>query len=89
MACHNGPDSCTLSGPAEDMAIFVKQLKAQEIFARLVNVANIAYHSRYIQPAAPLLHKYLKSILKDSRLRSSKWISTSNQVIYYYLKGLW
>lgn len=78
MACHNGPDSCTISGPTEDMEKFVKQLQDEGVFARLVNVANIAYHSRYIKPAAPLLLKYLKEVLPQPVARSSKWVSTSN-----------
>lgn len=79
VACHNGPDSSTLSGPKEDMEKFVKQLQDEGVFARLVNVANIAYHSRYIKPAAPLLLKYLQEVIKKSVPRSSKWISTSNR----------
>ncbi|XP_066149955.1 fatty acid synthase-like isoform X1 [Euwallacea fornicatus] len=78
VACHNGPDSATLSGPREDMEKFVAELQAQGVFARLVNVANIAYHSQYIKPAAPLLLKYLKEVLPKPIQRSSKWISTSN-----------
>ncbi|XP_018570431.1 fatty acid synthase-like [Anoplophora glabripennis] len=78
VACRNGPDSCTISGPTEDMEKFVKQLQDEGVFARLVNVANIAYHSRYIKPAAPLLLKYLKDVLPEPVARSSKWVSTSN-----------
>lgn len=78
VACHNSPDSCTISGPVEDMKVFVKELQDQGIFARLVNVANIAYHSRYIKPAGPLLLKYLKEVLPQAVARSSKWVSTSN-----------
>lgn len=77
VACHNGPDSATISGPTEDMEVFVKQLQDEGIFARLVNVSNIAYHSRYIKPAAPLLLDYLKKVIPDAVQRSSKWISTS------------
>lgn len=77
VACHNGPDSCTISGPTDDMEVFVKELQTKGVFARLVNVSNIAYHSRYIKPAAPLLLNYLKEVIKTPRLRSSKWISTS------------
>lgn len=77
VACHNGPDSCTISGPTEDMEIFVKELQDRGMFARLVNVSNIAYHSQYIKPAAPLLLKYLKNVIPNPRPRSSKWISTS------------
>lgn len=78
VACRNGPDSATLSGPREDMEKFVAELQAQGIFARLVNVANIAYHSRYIKPAAPFLLKYLKEVIPNPVKRSPKWISTSN-----------
>lgn len=78
VACHNGPDSSTISGPTEDMEKFVKQLQDEGIFARLVNVSNIAYHSRYIKPAAPYLLKYLKEVIPEPVARSSKWISTSN-----------
>lgn len=77
VACHNGPDSATISGPREDMEVFVKQLQSEGIFARLVNVSNIAYHSRYIKPAAPFLMKYLEEVITEPKERSSKWISTS------------
>lgn len=80
IACHNGPESCTLSGPTDDMENYVKDLQSRGVFAKLVNVSNIAYHSRYIKPAAPLLLKYLKEVLGGPVARSSKWISTSNQV---------
>ncbi|KAK9878926.1 hypothetical protein WA026_003749 [Henosepilachna vigintioctopunctata] len=78
VACHNGPDSCTISGPTKDMEKFVKELQDEGIFAKLVNVSNIAYHSRYIKPAAPLLLNYLNEVLSAPVARSSKWISTSN-----------
>ncbi|XP_071051537.1 fatty acid synthase-like [Onthophagus taurus] len=77
VACHNSTDNCTLSGPTEDMEKYVKELQDKGIFARLVNVANIAYHSRYIRPAAPKLLEYLKKIIPEPKARSSKWISTS------------
>lgn len=77
VACHNSATSCTLSGPKADMEKYVKELTDKGIFARLVNVANIAYHSRYIKPAAPFLLKYLEKIIPDPKPRSSKWISTS------------
>lgn len=59
------------------MEKFVKQLQDEGVFARLVNVANIAYHSRYIKPAAPFLLKYLQEVMPIPVERSSKWISTS------------
>lgn len=77
VACHNSKDNCTLSGPTKDMEVYVKQLQDQGLFARLVNVSNIAYHSRYIKPAAPRLLEYLRQIIPKPKARSSKWISTS------------
>ncbi|CAH0385876.1 unnamed protein product [Bemisia tabaci] len=77
VACHNGPDSCTISGPAESIHKFVKELQAEKIFAREVNVANIAYHSRYIANAGPKLLKYLQQVIPSPKARSEKWISTS------------
>ena len=59
------------------MNTFVAELKSKGIFAKLVNVSNIAYHSRYIKPAAPKLLQYLKEVLPEPAKRSSKWISTS------------
>lgn len=87
VACHNGPESCTISGPTEDMEVFVKELQDRRVFARLVNVANIAYHSRYIKPAAPLLHKYLQEVLPEPVARTRKWISTSNKVRFLFIEG--
>jgi acyl transferase domain-containing protein len=62
VACHNSQQSSTISGPVDSVKKFVAHLKGKGVFARVVNVANIAYHSRYIQPAAPLLLKYLKKV---------------------------
>lgn len=64
IACHNGPDSSTISGPEEVVKKFVAELQADNIFARTVNVSNIAYHSRYIANAGPKLLKYLKEVRK-------------------------
>ncbi|XP_021929696.1 fatty acid synthase-like isoform X3 [Zootermopsis nevadensis] len=77
VACHNGSSFCTLSGPAESMKKFVKTLQQQGVFAKEVNCANIAYHSRYISSAGPLLLKYLKQLIPHPKPRSSRWVSSS------------
>ncbi|KAJ1520480.1 hypothetical protein ONE63_003606 [Megalurothrips usitatus] len=77
VACHNSSTSCTLSGPAEDVEFFVKQLSDEGVFARTVDVAGIAYHSRYIQAAAPFLRQHLGSVLTEPKERSCKWVTTS------------
>ncbi|PSN47327.1 hypothetical protein C0J52_04406 [Blattella germanica] len=77
IACHNSFDSCTLSGPVDFVNDFVEYLKSRNIFAKAVNVSNIAYHSRYIKPAAPLLLESLKQLLPDPKPRSNRWVSSS------------
>lgn len=77
VACHNSSTSTTLSGPIEDVQEFVAKLSSEGVFARAVNVSDIAYHSRYIQPAAPFLRRYLEDVIPEPKKRSSKWVSTS------------
>ncbi|KAJ8872249.1 hypothetical protein PR048_025851 [Dryococelus australis] len=77
VACHNSEGSSTISGPSQDIKQFVEELKKEGVFAREVNVSNIAYHSRYIKPAAPKLLNYLKQIIPEPKLRSPRWYSTS------------
>ncbi|KAJ2951603.1 hypothetical protein O0L34_g13759 [Tuta absoluta] len=77
VACHNSSESATLSGPADVMEKFGLQLKEKGIFFKEVASANIAFHSRYIRSAGPLLLEKLKKIIKTPKLRSQKWISTS------------
>ncbi|XP_076226839.1 fatty acid synthase [Nomia melanderi] len=76
VACHNGPDSSTISGPAESMKKFVAELQVLFIFTLVLNF-NIAYHSRYIAEAGPKLLAYLKKVIPDPKPRSPKWLSTS------------
>nr|XP_034827721.1 fatty acid synthase isoform X1 [Maniola hyperantus] len=77
VACHNGPDSSTISGPADIMKTFVAKLVAQGVFAKEVPCSNIAYHSRYIAEAGPKLLKYLRAVIPVPKQRSEKWLSTS------------
>uniref|UniRef100_A0A336MX78 CSON007834 protein n=2 Tax=Culicoides sonorensis TaxID=179676 RepID=A0A336MX78_CULSO len=77
VACHNGPDSCTISGPAELVAKFVKELTDKGIFAREVPCSNIPYHSKYIADMGPKLLARLKEVIKTPKQRSTKWLSTS------------
>ncbi|KAJ1529960.1 hypothetical protein ONE63_006688 [Megalurothrips usitatus] len=76
IACHNSPTSCTLSGLPADVTEFTNELIAEGVFAKAVSVSGIALHSRHIQPAAPLLRKYLQEVAPNPRPRSPKWIPT-------------
>lgn len=62
VACHNSSDNCTISGPTDDILRYVDELKEKNIFARTVNVSNIAFHSRYVQPAGPILRTFLDEV---------------------------
>lgn len=65
VACHNGPESSTISGPADVMTEFVTKLTAKGIFAKEVPCSNIAYHSRYIAEAGEFV--YIFTIFKDAK----------------------
>ncbi|XP_065219670.1 fatty acid synthase-like [Planococcus citri] len=77
IACHNGPNSCTLSGPTDIMQNFIETLQEKNIFARKVNSANIPSHSRYIASRKLPFLSYLKKVIPEPKIRSKKWISTS------------
>ncbi|XP_060806815.1 fatty acid synthase-like [Amyelois transitella] len=77
VACHNGRDSCTISGPEDAMKKFVEKLTAERIFAKEVPCSNIAYHSRYIAEAGPALRKHLSEVIKTPKARSKRWLSSS------------
>jgi fatty acid synthase len=77
IACHNSADSCTISGPAENVAKYVAELKAKNIFAKEVNCSRIPYHSSYIQEMGPNLLARLKDVIKSPKRRSARWLSSS------------
>lgn len=77
VACHNGPDSSTISGPVDIMKNFVNKLTSEGVFAKEVPCSNIAYHTRYIAEAGPVLLKYLKQVIKSPKPRTERWLSTS------------
>ncbi|KAL7036630.1 hypothetical protein ACKWTF_008883 [Chironomus riparius] len=77
IACHNSADSCTISGPADEIAKFVAKLKSDNFFAKEVACANIPYHSKYIADMGPNLLKRLREVIKNPVKRSEKWICSS------------
>lgn len=77
IACHNSTDSCTLSGPSELIEEYVKELQAQNIFARTVPTSNIPYHSSYIAEMGPRLLARLNEVIPNPKSRSDKWLSSS------------
>lgn len=76
-SCHNAEDTITVSGPADKVAIFVEELKAENIFAREVDSCGIAFHSPYMVATAPILKPALEKIIPSPKPRSSRWITSS------------
>ncbi|CAG9791618.1 unnamed protein product [Diatraea saccharalis] len=77
VVCHNSANSSTISGPEESVKAFVEVLEKKGVFAKEVQCSNIAYHSRYIAEAGPDFLKMSQEVIKEPRLRSSKWLTTS------------
>ena len=63
-ACHNSEDTQTISGPAEAVTKFVAELKAEDIFAKEVKSAGVAFHSPFMATIAPGLLAALKKVGK-------------------------
>ena len=61
-ACHNAEDTVTVSGPADGVKWFVKELKAKGVFAKEVNSAEVAFHSYYMKGIAPSLKEALDKV---------------------------
>ena len=76
-ACHNSEDSVTISGPVDQVREFVKQLTAENVFAREVASCGVAFHSPYVASIAPDLTERLEKVIPHPKRRSSKWISSS------------
>lgn len=83
VACHNGADSTTISGPVESVKEFVEELKGKKIFAREVACSRIPLHSRYITQFGEKLNCKLRKIITKPKLRSRKWLSST------YLEDKW
>lgn len=56
---------------------FVAQLSGEGVFARRVNSSGVAFHSKYIAAAAPLLRRSLERVIPQGRPRSARWVSSS------------
>ena len=64
-ACHNSVDTVTISGPAELVKQFVAELKEEEIFAKEVQSAGVAFHSYFMAKTAPALKEALQKVQKS------------------------
>ena len=76
-ACHNAKETVTISGEKEKVIEFVNQIQSEGIFAKLVDSAEVAFHSPFMKKIAPALKSALDKVIVDPKPRSSKWLSTS------------
>lgn len=61
-ACHNSIDTVTISGPVDTVRSFVEVLKSEDVFAKEVKSAGVAFHSPFMQKASPLLKEALLKV---------------------------
>merc|ERR1719445_384802 len=76
-ACHNSEDTQTISGPAEAVTKFVAELTAEDVFAKEVKSAGVAFHSPFMALIAPSLKAALQKVIQEKRPRTSRWVSSS------------
>ena len=76
-ACHNGADSVTISGDADEIKIFCEQLAKEDIFAKAVDTSGIPFHSPMMINVKDDMLKAMSAVVPDPKPRSSKWLSTS------------
>lgn len=56
---------------------FVADLESEDVFAKEINTAGIAYHSYFMQSITNRLMEKFEQVLTHPKPRSQKWISTS------------
>ena len=62
IACHNSPQSLTLSGNAAAIDELAAKMKEAGVFARVLKTGRMAYHSNYMIDAAKAYETYLKKL---------------------------
>ncbi|KAL5273382.1 hypothetical protein ACFFRR_000238 [Megaselia abdita] len=84
VACRNTSNSCTISGPCQEMKLFLETLKAKRIFSSEVSCGPVAYHTKHIEHNASEILKLLKPLIPDLKPRTSKWLSTCTNNITHF-----
>lgn len=77
VACHNGVESTTISGPAQSVRNVVEKLREENIFAKEVACSGIPLHSRYITEMGEKLLEKLEAVILSPNKRSEKWLSST------------
>ena len=61
-ACHNSKNTVTISGDAEAVHDFVRELKEEQKFAKLVDTDGVAFHSHHMSGVAASLKAELSKV---------------------------
>ncbi|KAJ4448693.1 hypothetical protein ANN_00083 [Periplaneta americana] len=77
VVCHDAPNSCTLSGPAESVKKLTKLLQQKGVSVRELHCAGVALHSKQLAGVAPVLLKNLRKLIPQPKCRSAHWVSSS------------
>ena len=70
IACHNSPESVTLSGRESSIDMIATKLKDDGIFARKLPTSGVAYHSHLVEPARAYFAEHC-NVLIDHRERQA------------------
>ncbi|KAF2973192.1 hypothetical protein GQX73_g454 [Xylaria multiplex] len=81
VACHNSPESYTLSGDSDAILELKAILDEKKIFCRTLQTGYNAYHSDHMKPLGPKYEHNLESLMaKDTPKRGPK--SRTNQPVF-------
>ena len=72
IACHNSPQSLTLSGDANAIDELAAKMKEANVFARVLKTGGMAYHSNHMMDAAKAYETYLKRLGPMEALKHHK-----------------
>jgi len=64
IACHNSPESYTLSGDADAINTLKTRLDEKKIFCRVLQTNNNAYHSDHMKPLGPAYERDLDQFMQ-------------------------
>jgi acyl transferase domain-containing protein/NADPH:quinone reductase-like Zn-dependent oxidoreductase len=83
VACHNSPQSVTLSGGADAIVEVHARLSKARVFSRILNTSQNAYHSHLVKDAG----QYYEDSFKSSFAASSSVAATSRVPMYSCING--
>lgn len=87
IACHNSPESVTLSGKNDEIDAIKKAMDSEGAFARVVSTGGNAYHSPHMKALGPEYESCFMSSLQSRRNREDEKISRPFTAFYSSVFG--